>query len=226
MKRFWTERAVAGRRGFGRSGSTAGRSAPRRARCLRFPTRALAEAIAANGRREGENVDPRAMPLTGLANAAIDRVGPTGCLRREPRPLRRERPRSATAPMARRSSRGRPRLGCAARLGAAPLRRRFRLTSGVISLAQPPATIARLAMAVAALDPFPLAGLSPLVTIGGSLVAALAVIEGAVRRQAWAAVGLDERWQARAMGRRSEPRALALAPRDFLAAARFLELLG
>ena len=48
-------------------------------------------------------------------------------------------------------------------------------------VAQPPATVERLSHAVAALDPFRLAGLSPLVTIGGSLVAALAVLEKTTR---------------------------------------------
>ena len=40
------------------------------------PSRALAEAIAAEWNAQGETIDPRAMPLTGLANAAIDRIAP------------------------------------------------------------------------------------------------------------------------------------------------------
>jgi len=54
----------------------------------------------------------------------------------------------------------------------------FCTTSGIIHVAQPEATTQRLSHAVASLDAFHLAGLSPLVTIGGSLVAALAVLEG------------------------------------------------
>ena len=43
---------------------------------LSGPSRALADAIAEEWRSVGEEVDPRGMPLTGLANAAIDRVAP------------------------------------------------------------------------------------------------------------------------------------------------------
>ncbi len=92
---------------------------------------------------------------------------------------------------------------------------------------QPPGTVERLAHAVAALDPFRLAGLSPLVTIGGSLVTALAVAEQAVAAEdAWQAVSLDERWQREKWGSDAEAEAaLAQRRKDFLAAAKFLRLL-
>ena len=85
----------------------------------------------------------------------------------------------------------------------------------------------KLAHAVAMLDPFQLAGLSPLVTIGGSLVAGLAVLEEMLPAEAaWEAVSLDERWQLEKWGEDADARAaLDARRRDFLAAARFLELL-
>ncbi len=89
-------------------------------------------------------------------------------------------------------------------------------------------TVERLSHEVAALDAFRLAGLSPLVTIGGSLIAALAVLDGAYTpEQAWEAVSIDERWQIEKWGADPEAEA-ALANRrwDFFAAARFLELLA
>ena len=43
---------------------------------LVVPTEALADAIAAEWESVEDKIDPRAMPLTGLANAAIDRVAP------------------------------------------------------------------------------------------------------------------------------------------------------
>ena len=43
---------------------------------LAVPTPALAEAIADEWRSVEGTIDPREMPLTGLANAAIDRVAP------------------------------------------------------------------------------------------------------------------------------------------------------
>jgi chaperone required for assembly of F1-ATPase len=84
-----------------------------------------------------------------------------------------------------------------------------------------------LGHAVAALDAFRLAGLSPLVTIGGSLIAALAVLEKAITPdEAWQAVSVDERWQLEQWGGDAEAEtALENRRRDFLAAARFLELL-
>jgi chaperone required for assembly of F1-ATPase len=94
-------------------------------------------------------------------------------------------------------------------------------------VAQPKATIEQLSYAIAALDAFHLAGLSPLVTIGGSLVTALAVLEKAVApEKAWEAVSIDERWQLAQWGADEEAeRALESRRRDFLAAARFLDLL-
>jgi chaperone required for assembly of F1-ATPase len=92
---------------------------------------------------------------------------------------------------------------------------------------QPEATVERLAHAVAALDAFHLAALSPMVTIGGSLVAGLAVLEKALTpEQAWDAVTIDDRWQLEQWGSDAEAeKALENRRRDFLAAARFLELL-
>jgi chaperone required for assembly of F1-ATPase len=76
-------------------------------------------------------------------------------------------------------------------------------------------------------DPFALAALQPLVTIGGSLVAALAVAEAALAApEAFAATHLDELWQARLWGEDElATRARAARERDFLVAARFLALL-
>ena len=92
---------------------------------------------------------------------------------------------------------------------------------------QPSETVRKLGHAVAALDPFRLAALSPLVTIGGSLVAGLAVIEQAIPPDAaWEAVCLDERWQLDQWGKDAEAEAaLDARRRDFLAAAAFLDLL-
>lgn len=70
MKRFWREVNVGADHGIaldGRPVRTPGRAA------LVLPTPALAHAVAAEWRAVGDTIDPRAMPLTGLANAAIDR---------------------------------------------------------------------------------------------------------------------------------------------------------
>ncbi|MHA1597353.1 MAG: ATP12 family protein, partial [Alphaproteobacteria bacterium] len=43
---------------------------------LILPTMALAEAVAGEWRAQGDSVNPRSMPLSGLANTAIDRTVP------------------------------------------------------------------------------------------------------------------------------------------------------
>jgi chaperone required for assembly of F1-ATPase len=230
MKRFWKEVAVVGgecdRLGIALDGRRV--KTPARAE-LAVPARALAEAIAGEWRDCGEEVDPRAMPLTGLANAAIDRVSAD--------------PEVFAAPLAKYGEtdllcyRAEAPAALAGRQAEAwdPLlawaRRRFDVdfvvTASIIHAPQPQATVDRLGHAVAALDPFRLAALSPLVTIGGSLVVALAVVEGAVTPdEAWDAASLDERWQVERWGADAEAEAaLANRQRDFLAAARFLKLL-
>ena len=104
----------------------------------------------------------------------------------------------------------------------------FATTQGVSFVAQPADTVRRLDHAVASLTAFQLAGLSPLVTIGGSLVAALAVVNGEVSPEAaWAAVSVDDAWQLEQWGEDADARtALDNRQSDFLAGARFIALLG
>lgn len=197
---------------------------------LILPTATLANAVANEWNEVGENIDPRAMPLTGLANAAIDRIAPD-----------KEGFAAGVAQY------GESDLTCYRAEGPDLLvcwqeeawdallawaRRRydvdFATCSGVMHVAQPPETVRKLSHEVAALDEFQLAGLSTLVTIGGSLVAALAVHEEMMPAEgAWEAVSLDDRWQLEQWGDDPEARAaLDARRRDFLAAARFLELLS
>lgn len=229
MKRFYREAAaVPGEGGVailldGRPVKTPARNP------LVVPTEELGKAIAAEWNGQGDEIDPRAMPLTGLANAAIDRVAPDPaafaqglaaygesdllCYRSEGPPT-----------LVRRQEEGWDRL-------LAWARRRydvdFETVRGVMHKAQPAETVDRLARAVAARDPFRLAALSPLVTISGSLVVALALAEGEIGLdEAWAAATLDEAWQAEQWG--SDPlaeQALEARRRDFDAAYRFLTLL-
>lgn len=229
MKRFWTRAEVAGGDGGWRV-ELDGKPVRTPARePLVVPTEALARAIAEEWNGVEERIDPRSMPLTGLANAAIDRIGPA----REA--FARGLERYAEADLACYRAEGpkglldRQQREWDALLGWG--RRRFDVdfntTSGITHVAQPAATVERLAHAVSALDSFRLAGLSPLVTIGGSLLAALGVLEGAFApEQAWDAVSLDDQWQLDQWGSDPEAEAaLASRRRDFLAAARFLELL-
>ena len=104
----------------------------------------------------------------------------------------------------------------------------FETVQGVMHRAQPAATIARLGDAVAAVDAFRLAGLSPLVTVTGSLVAGLALLEGTADAETvWAASRVDEDWQAERWGEDDLAVRTTEAHRaDFDAGVRFLGLLG
>ncbi len=196
---------------------------------LAVPTEELAEAIAAEWNAQGEDIDPRAMPLTGLANAAIDRVLPDPAAfarslatygESDLLCYRAEGPQALTGRQAEQWDRlldwARTRYDID-----------FETVCGVMHRAQPAATVERLAGVVAARDPFRLAGLSPLVTVGGSLVIALALAEGAIGlEEGWAAATLDEQWQAEQWGEDAlAAQALAARRRDFEAAYLFLTLL-
>ena len=230
MRRFWQEVAVVpADRGWevrldGRPVRTPGR-AP-----LLLPTPPLADAVAVEWRAVEEAVDPRAMPCTGLANAAIDRVTPdpaafaAGLAAYAESDLLCYRAQGPDSLVAREAAAWDPPLAWArARFDVA-----FQVTTGIVHVPQPPATLSRLAEAVGARDPFALAGLSPLVTVAGSLVLALAVAEGAMGvEEAFAAATVDETYQAEWWGEDELATQAREARRaDFKAGAGFLTLLG
>jgi chaperone required for assembly of F1-ATPase len=229
MKRFWKDVAVSHEDG-GWAIKLDGKTVMTPARGpLLVPSERLAKAIADEWRSVGETINPREMPLTGLANAAVDRIAPDrktfasglaryaeadlACYRSEWPPELVERQAESWDQL------------------LAWARRRydvdFATTSGLLHVPQPPATVDRLAHAVAELDAFHLAGLSPLVTTGGSLIAALAVLEKAIPPEsAWESVSIDDRWQLEQWGSDTEAeKALENRRADFMAAARFLDLL-
>jgi chaperone required for assembly of F1-ATPase len=196
---------------------------------LVLPTIALARAVAAEWEAQVEAIDPASMRLTGLANAAIDKVaadhdtfvrdvavyGETDllCYRADgPEPL-----------VERQIALWDPLLAWAKARYAID----FVLATGIIHRAQPAETIARLTAAVRDIDPFPLVALQRLVTISGSLVIGLAMLEGAIdARAAFDAAHLDELWQAELWGEDWMATDARDARRDdFEAAARFVALL-
>lgn len=229
MKRFWkVAEAVSQDGGWGIALDGRPVRTPARAPLV-VENAALAEAIAAEWTAQQETIEPATMPLTGIANAAIDLAGadPAGfaepiaayaesdllCYRDDRDAMLQGEQAAAWNPLL---------AWAEARHGV-----EFALTQGVLPIDQPPTTIATLRAAVFAQDPFRLAALAPLVTIGGSLVAALALIEAAFDADAlWDAVSLDELYQERRWGADSEAqKARALREADWHNAARFLGLL-
>jgi chaperone required for assembly of F1-ATPase len=230
VKRFWTEVAVT-REGVGYGLALDGRPVRTPGRTpLAVPTEALAGAIADEWRAVSDDIDPRAMPLTGLANAAIDRVGPdplafaAGLARYGESDLLCYRASEPAPLVERQAAAWDPILGWAR--GRFDIH--FAVASGVMHVAQPPATLARLGETIAARNAFELAGLSPVVTVTGSLVLALALIEGAADADTvWSAARVDDDWQEEMWGRDDlATQATAAHRADFAAGARFLSLLS
>lgn len=229
MKRFWKEVAVAPDNG-GWGIALDGRPVrtPQRAP-LAVGSAALAEAIAAEWRDVGETIDPAAMPMTGLTNAAIDLAAPDIAAFAAPiaayagSDLFCYRDARDPALQAEQAAAWNPLLAWAeTRYGV-----EFALTQGVLPIDQPDATTAALHNAVRQLDPWRITALTPVVTIGGSLVAGLALVEEAFDAEwLWEAVSLDELYQERRWGADSEAQKTRAAhKRDWDNAARFLRLL-
>jgi chaperone required for assembly of F1-ATPase len=227
MKRFWKDVTVDAERGVRldeRPVRTPGRVP------LLLPTDILAEAVADEWRDVADDIDPHAMPLTGLANAAIDRIAPdpaafaAGLAAYGESDLLCYRADNPPDLVARQAALWDPPLDWA--------RDRydvhFEIVTGVMHRPQPEATIARLGAAIATRRPFELAPLSPIVTITGSLVLALALAEHAMEAEAvWAAANLDENWQAEHWGEDDlAVKARETRQHDFEAAARFLSLVS
>lgn len=224
MRRFWAEATVADGAVLldGRPVRTPKRNP------LAVPSPRLATAIAAEWNAVGETVDPRAMPLTGLANAAVDIVAAD--------------PDAFAASLARygesdllvyRAEGPAPLVACQQRQWDPLLdwaERRydvaFTRATGVMHRPQPEPTLARLRTAIGGRSAFELAGLSPVVTIGGSLVVALALVEDAATPDTlWDAVTLDEAWQEEQWGEDAlATKARAARRAEWDAAVRFLEL--
>jgi chaperone required for assembly of F1-ATPase len=228
MRRFWKEAAVV-REGDGWGIALDGRPVrtPQRAP-LAVASAALAEAVAGEWAAVGETIDPAAMPMTGLANAAIDIASPDLAAFAEPvaayatSELFCYREDRDAVLLAEQAALWNPLLAWSeARYGV-----EFAITQGILPVDQPAATVAALRATVLALDAWRLTALTPLVTIGGSLVAGLALIEGAQDADAlWQAVSLDELYQERRWGTDD----LAIAARakkraDWDNAVRFLSL--
>jgi len=195
---------------------------------LDLPTRSIAEAIAEEWRVQGEEIDPQSMPLTKLANTAIDGVAPRRdevvaeiltFAKHDHLCYRTGKP----AELARRQSAAwDPLLDWAAERYGAPL-----MTGhGVTSMAQPESSLAALRKAVETFDPFALSALHVIASICGSLVLALAVADGRLSaEEAFALSHVDERFQAEKWGLDSEAEMRAKRlERELVTAARFMDL--
>lgn len=193
------------------------------------PNRELAEAMAAEWNAQAESIDPMSMPLTRLANSAIDGVAANAQAVADDiakyfgSDLLFYRASFPAELIARQAQHWDPVL----RWAADDLGAHFILTEGVMHVAQPDPAVAA-AQARLPKDPWPVAALHVATTITGSALLALALKEGVLdKSQVWAAAHVDEDWNAEKWGSDGEVelrRATRL--RDFEAAALVLKALS
>lgn len=228
QKRFWKEANVVPAEG-GFTVQLDGRAVKTPATApLIMPTRAMADAAAKEWNAQEGHIDPRTMPVTRSANAAIDKVIPQQtevvdliaaygesdllCYRAE-----------TPAELVTRQSEGwDPLLAWADAALGAPLL----VTAGIIHQEQPAQSVARLHALVHDQTPFALAALHDLVALSGSLVIGLAALHGHAGAEAlWQISRIDETWQIEQWGPDEEAAALTETKRqDFLHAMRFFAL--
>jgi len=227
-KRFWKEATVEPEAG-GFGVRLDGRAVKTPAKApLVLPTRALAEAVAAEWDAQDEKIDPATMPFTRAANAAIDKVavqfdevagliaayGETDLLC-----YRADGPEALTA---RQAEAWDPLLDWAeAALGA-----RLTATAGVMHIAQPEPALDALRARVRSLDPFALTALHDLVGLSGSLIIGFAALENwSDADTLWHLSRIDEAWQEEQWGADEEAAELAARKKqEFLQALRFYTL--
>ena len=193
------------------------------------PTQSLAEALAAEWRRQGDKIDPQSLPLRDMADYAIDMVArapaahaeglisyaetDTLCYRADPDEPLHAHQQAVWEPLL---------AAFEAEHGITLVR-----VSGVLHRPQPEAALARLHARLLSLDPFVLAGVEAMAKLAASLITALAALDAREEDALalWQAACLEEEWQADLWGRdweAEERRARREA--DFLRAYSFARL--
>lgn len=196
---------------------------------LQLPTADLARAICDEWAAQEKDIDPANMPLTGLAQGALDQVARErnriaarvgGFADSDMLYFRADDSQSALAEW--QAQKWDPLLDWARQRYDVS----FVLIHGIMHQSQPEATCSRLREAVDAQDDFALAAMLALTGLTGSLIAALALIEDAfAAEELWTLANLEELWQEQQWGRD----AVAVGMRekkqaDYLDAVRFLRL--
>jgi chaperone required for assembly of F1-ATPase len=196
---------------------------------LAVPTRALADAVAREWADQTDKIDPATMPLTRLVNTILDGVtvhaeavraeivkyggSDLVCYRADFPAELVKRQAAAWDPV----------LDWAHHTVGA----RFFLAEGVMPVAQLPETLDRIARHVARLDPFRLGPVHVMMTLTGSALLALAVLDGSFDAEsAWVRAHVDEDFQIEQWGEDAEAAERRTRRKaDMDAAARLLEML-
>jgi chaperone required for assembly of F1-ATPase len=225
-KKFYKLAAVTGELGIeldGRSVKT-----PMKAKLV-LPSRALAEAVAAEWNTQEEFINPALMPLTKLANTAIDRAGGERkfvagqvvefsgsdmvCYRADAPLELVELQAAAWNPVVAWAS--------------AAMNTQFKMVAGVIHSAQSAETVAAVEQYVAKLSDFELTAAHNLTTLTGSALLGLMLTAKAIAPESgWAAAHVEEDFQIATWGSDDEAQARRAFRRiDFDGSLQFLNLL-
>ncbi len=197
-------------------------------RPLDLPTKALADALAAEWEAQAEKIEPHTMPFTKLANTALDRVATDKdrivgeivdfagsdlvCYRAANPPDLVERQVRIWQPV----------LDWA----RATFKGEFQATEGILHIAQPEASLAALREYLSTKSPWALTALHNMTTLTGSaLISTMAAEKGLLPAEAWLAAHVDEDWQIEQWGWDEEARHRRdFRKREFDTCLRFCEL--
>jgi chaperone required for assembly of F1-ATPase len=198
-------------------------------RIITIPSRAIAEAVAAEWEAQQEMINPLTMPMTRFANSVVEAVvdRTTAVTEDIARYFNSDllfyRAGHPEALVAREAKHWDPVLFWAAdELGA-----HFILAEGVVHVHQPDEAVAAARAALPA-DPWSIAATHVVTTLTGSALLALALARGLLDAEAvWAAAHVDEDWNADQWGADEEAAERRAARSvDFRAAARILDVTG
>lgn len=195
---------------------------------LVLPAKALAEAVAEEWRAQKKSVDPRSMLLSGLANTAIDRTEARRtavieeALSFAATDLLCYRTEAPDDLACRQHDCWQPLLDWA----EATLDVRFKTTTGLLPVSQPPQNADILKLRLQGLCDMELTAIATLAAAMSSLILALAVAEGRIDAEAaFEAAQLDENYQNEHWGHDDEADARQQNLRtDITAAAKFITL--
>lgn len=230
MKRFYKDVDIAQENGAwsilldGRPVKTPHRAA------LALPSTSLAQAVAQEWRDQGDKIVPASMPLTQMANTALDRVAPAratiadqiaGYAASDLLCYRADQPAALTE---RQAAAWDPVLDWA----AATFDTRLNVTVGVMPIDQPPAAIDAVRQIASGLDDFSLTGLGVAASVTGSAVLGLALVHGRLEpSEALALAHVDEDFQIERWGKDYEAmKRRAALSEDVFVAHRMVRLTG
>jgi len=189
---------------------------------LAVASSALAQALADEWQRQGDKIDPRSMPLTGLVNTGLDRTGlerpamVRSVLRFAETDVLCYRAEAPQDLVDLQHQSWQPLLDWADKTFGA----RLRITSGILPVAQPPEAINALEPALDVFGDLEFTAVSSLAAACGSLILSLALAHRHIDAdQAFAAAELDHDYQVRQWGTDAEAEARQRSLRSDIAIA-------